>query len=52
MGAARRARKSTVRAGAGNPVNPDGAYEGNYNGFGTLNDPMVGPMNSLFSSSV
>jgi hypothetical protein len=37
---------------AGNPVNPDGAYEGNYNGFGTLNDRMVGPMNSLFSSSV
>jgi uncharacterized protein GlcG (DUF336 family) len=27
---------------AGNPVNPDAAYEGNYNEFGTLNDPMVG----------
>jgi len=27
---------------AGNPVNPDGAYKGNYNEFGTLSDPMVG----------
>ena len=27
---------------AGNPVNPEGAYEGNYNEFGTRNDPMVG----------
>ena len=26
----------------GNPVNPDGAYQGNYNDFGTHNDPMVG----------
>jgi hypothetical protein len=52
MGTARRARKSTVRAGGREFRHPEGAYEGNYNGFGTLNDPMVGPMNSLFSSSV
>lgn len=26
----------------GNPVNPDAAYEGSYNQFGTGNDPMVG----------
>ena len=26
----------------GNSVNPDGAYEGNYNQFGTRNEPMVG----------
>jgi len=26
----------------GNPVNPDASYEGDYNQFGTGNDPMVG----------
>jgi hypothetical protein len=26
----------------GNPVDPDAAYEGNYDQFGTRNDPMVG----------
>jgi uncharacterized protein GlcG (DUF336 family) len=26
----------------GNPVNPDAAYEGNYDQFGARNDPMVG----------
>ena len=26
----------------GNPVDPNAAYEGNYNQFGTRNDPMVG----------
>jgi Haem-degrading len=26
----------------GNLINPDGAYDGNYNDFGTRNDPMVG----------
>ena len=26
----------------GNPVNPDAAYEGNYNQFGTRNNPIVG----------
>jgi uncharacterized protein GlcG (DUF336 family) len=27
---------------AGNPVNPDAAYKGDYNQFGTAKDPMVG----------
>jgi uncharacterized protein GlcG (DUF336 family) len=26
----------------GNPINPDAAYEGNYDQFGTRSDPMVG----------